>query len=155
MTRRGRDSPLGAVAGRTVARLVVDVPSSPDQVSTARHAVVAFLVEQGVSSVVVDDLELLTSELVTNAIIHPDATASQVVVVEVEAADTVVISVSNVGSAAAIPPVDDWQPAPPLAVSGRGLGIVKRLCDSVSVEQRGDLTVVSCRRRLPDGGGAP
>ncbi|MET0459254.1 MAG: ATP-binding protein [Ilumatobacteraceae bacterium] len=138
-----------------MARLVADVPSEPGQVAAARHAVVAFLTEQGVPSNIVDDLELLTSELVTNAIIHPDATGDQVVGVQVDASDTVVISVSNVGPAAAIPPVDDWLPAPPLAVSGRGLGIVRRLCDSVSVEQHGDLTIVSCRRRLPDGGGAP
>jgi anti-sigma regulatory factor (Ser/Thr protein kinase) len=155
MTRRSRDSTLGAGVGRRVAHLVVEVPSSPDQVAAARHAVVAFLAEHAVPSAIVDDLELLTSELVTNAIIHPAATDRQVVGIEVEASDTVVIAVSNVGPASAIPPVDDWHPAPPLAVSGRGLGIVRRLSDAVSVEQRGDLTVVSCRRRLPDGGGAP
>jgi anti-sigma regulatory factor (Ser/Thr protein kinase) len=151
MTLSGRDTPVAPVA----PQLALDVRSTPEQVGPTRHAVVAFLSEHGVPSTVIDDLELVTSELVTNAIIHPDGSDTDLVRVEVEASDVVVISVANVGSAAAIPPVDAWLPPPPLAVSGRGLGIVRRLCDAVSVEQRDDLTVVTCRRRLPDGGGAP
>jgi anti-sigma regulatory factor (Ser/Thr protein kinase) len=155
MTRSGRDGTVGAAASRTLPRLVFDVPSAPDEVAGARHAVVSFLTDHSVPSAVIDDLELLTSELVTNAVIHPDSSDDHTVHVEVETSDTVVIAVSNVGPSGAIPPVDEWRPAPPLAVSGRGLGIVRRLCDAVSVEQRGDLTVVTCHRRLPDGGGAP
>ena len=103
---------MGPAAGHTVPRLVLDVRSAPDQVAPTRHAVVAFLAEHGVPSTVVDDLELLTSELVTNAIIHPDGNGEALVHVEVATSDTVVVSVSNVGSAAAIPPVDEWL-APP------------------------------------------
>ena len=74
--------------------------------------------------------------------------------VEVEVvSDVVRLAVSNAGSAEQIPPVERWQPAPPLAISGRGLGIVRRLCDTVSVHQYSDRAVVSCQRRLPDGGG--
>jgi serine/threonine-protein kinase RsbW len=155
MMLSGRDVPMGPAAGHTVPRLVLDVRRTPDQVAPARHAVVAFLADHGVPSTVVDDLELVTSELVTNAILHPDGQDEDPVHVVVETSDTIVISVSNVGSAAAIPPVDQWLPPPPLAVSGRGLGIVRRLSDAVSVEQRDARTVVTFRRRLPDGGGAP
>jgi hypothetical protein len=62
------------------------------------------------------------------------------------------MTVSNIGPAAAIPPVERWRPAPPQALSGRGLGIVRRLCDAVSVAQDGERAVVTCRRRLPDLG---
>ena len=155
MVLSGRDVPVGPAAGRTVPRLVLDVPRASDQIAPARHAVVAFLADHGVPSTVVDDLELVTSELVTNAIVHPDGKGEDLVQVVVETSDTIVISVSNVGSAAAIPPVDQWLPPPPLAVSGRGLGIVRRLSDAVSVEQHDGRTVVTLHRRLPDGGGAP
>ncbi|MET0145655.1 MAG: ATP-binding protein [Ilumatobacteraceae bacterium] len=152
MTSGGNGS-LGTVADTSAARLVFDVSSLPEEVAVARHAVVAFLTSHGVSSVVVDDMELVTSELVTNAIIHP--AAHDLVHIEVGATDTVELLVSNVGPADAIPAIDEWQPAPPFATSGRGLGIVRRLCDDVDVEQVGDRAVVTCRRRLPDGGGSP
>lgn len=156
MKRADGDSVVGTTADVLRDRLSFEVPASPEQVATARHVVVDFLSGRGVPSVMVDDMELVTSELVTNAIIHPEATSGRVgtVAVDVELNDAVVLLVSNVGPAGAIPPVDSWQPAPPLAASGRGLGIVRRLCDVVSVEQDGDRAVVRCRRRLPDGGGS-
>ncbi len=149
----GGNCATGAVTDVDGARLVLDVASLPEEVAATRHAVVAFLSRRGVSSVVVDDIELVTSELVTNAIIHP--AANDLVHVEVGASDLVEVVVSNVGPAGAIPAVDEWQLAPPSATSGRGLGIVKRLCDDVAVEQVGERAVVTCRRRLPDGGGSP
>lgn len=148
------DRSIGAAEDAVSERLVLDVPSRAEEVAVARHAVATFLAGRGVSSVVVDDMELVTSELVTNAIIHPLGGPSEVVHVAVAMSDAVLITVSNVGPAAAIPPIDRWQPAPPLAMSGRGLGIVRRLCDAVSVAQDGDRAVVTCRRRLPDGGGS-
>jgi anti-sigma regulatory factor (Ser/Thr protein kinase) len=75
--------------------------------------------------------------------------------VELRVWDAVALTVSNVGSAADIPPIDQWRldPSPPDA--GRGLAIVRRLCDEVVVEQRGDRVAVTCRRSLPDGGVLP
>ncbi len=117
----------------------------------ARGFVTDVLVARGVSSVVIDDMELVASELVTNAVIHGHPGLIQVTV---EATDHVLIVVTNVGPATAIPPEEQWQPAPPMALSGRGLGIVRRLCDVVAVQQVGSRTVVTCRRHLPDGGGS-
>jgi len=145
---------IGATDGDVAPRLVLDIPSHPEEVASARHAVVEFLAGQGVPTVVLDDMELVTSELVTNAIVHP-ASAAGPVRLEVEASDKVTIAVSNVGSISAIPPIEQWRPAPPFALSGRGLGIVRRLCDEVSVRQVADRAVVACVRRLPDGGGLP
>jgi serine/threonine-protein kinase RsbW len=148
MNGAGRDRATGTVHHR----VVLDVPCRVDEVAASRHAVADFLMDCEVPSMVVDDIELVASELITNAIIHPHTSAAEVVHVEVDVSDVVRIAVSNAGSAEAIPPVDHWHTAPPLAISGRGLGIVRRLCDTVSVQQISNRAVVSCQRRLPDGG---
>jgi len=146
----------GTVAVLANQAIDFDVSARRDEVAVARHLVVDHLSGRGVSSVVIDDLELVTSELVTNAIVHPQPTGRPSVVhIHVDVSDAVVLSVANVGPADAIPPVDEWHPASPAALSGRGLGIVRRLCDDVAVEQRGELAVVTCRRQLPDGGAMP
>ena len=161
MTRAGGHPSIGAADEGTVAVLGNDVldlnvPARSDAVATVRPAVVDHLAARGVPSTVIDDIELVTSELVTNAIIHPRPVRGEPAVrLRLALSDSVELAVANVGSATAIPPVDEWQPAPPLAISGRGLAIVRRLCDNVTVEQAGERAVVTCRRRLPDGGVKP
>jgi anti-sigma regulatory factor (Ser/Thr protein kinase) len=130
-------------------RLVLQVRARPVGISQARHAVAAYLADCGVSSTVIDDMELVTSELVTNALVHGLRGSIEV---EVDAEDEIVVTVSNTGPAQAIPPVDEWRPVPPQAPSGRGLGIVRRLCDTVAVLEVDQTTVVVCRRHLPDAG---
>jgi anti-sigma regulatory factor (Ser/Thr protein kinase) len=150
MTRAGGDRAGGATDGNVVSRLTLDVLPRPQDVAAARHAVARFLTDHGVSSVVIDDVELVTSELVTNAVVHPEISAP--IHVEVEVGEGVVLAVSNVGSAAPIPDTADWRPAPPFALSGRGLGIVRRLSDAVAVTEADGRAVVTWTRRLPDGG---
>jgi anti-sigma regulatory factor (Ser/Thr protein kinase) len=135
--------------------LDLEVPVRRDAVAAVRHAVVQHLARGGVPSTIIDDVELVTSELVTNAIIHPRRVADAAIDVHVALSDVIEVVVANVGSAATIPPVEQWLPAPPYAPSGRGLGIVWRLCDHVTISQSGDRAVVTCRRRLPDGGATP
>jgi anti-sigma regulatory factor (Ser/Thr protein kinase) len=143
----------GMVDGAGAQSLDLEVQADPGQIGPARHAVVGHLADLGVPMMIIDDLELVTSELVTNAIVHPHPNGRpNIVHVHVDVSDEIAMSVTNIGSAAAIPPVDAWQPASPAAMSGRGLGIVRRLCDEVAVEQRGDLAVVRCWRHLRDGG---
>jgi len=131
-------------------RLVLRLRAQPADVSEARHAVAAFLSDRGVAAMVVEDMELVTSELVTNAVVHGGRGS---IGVEVDTESEVVVTVSNAGSATLIPPIDMWRTASPMAPSGRGLGIVRRLCDDVAVLELDDTTVVVCRRRLPDVGG--
>jgi len=159
MTRAGGPT-IGATEESAVAVignevLDLDVPTRADAVAGVRHAVVDHLLAHGVPSMVVDDAELVVSELVTNAIIHPRPSGPPWVHVHVEVGEHVEISVANNGSAAEIPPVDEWLPAPAVARSGRGLAIVRRLCDAVTIQQSGEHAVVTCRRRLPDGGTKP
>jgi anti-sigma regulatory factor (Ser/Thr protein kinase) len=151
---RGRQAATSAAPSRRTPavgeRDVLDlhVPARTDAVAAARHAVVRHLLRAGVPSVVVDDLELLTSELVTNAVIHPRPPAPTVHV-RVAVAECIEVRVAHRGTAAALPPLDDWHPVPATALRGRGLGIVRRLCDDVVVAQVGDQTVVTCRRSVP------
>jgi anti-sigma regulatory factor (Ser/Thr protein kinase) len=147
------DGPVAVIGGDV---LDLDVPVRADAVAGIRHAVADHLTRRGVPTSVVDDIELVTSELVTNAIIHPrPASGTPAVRVQVALSDIVQVVVANHGSAATIPPVEQWVPAPPLALSGRGLGIVRRLCDDVTVHQSAERAVITCRRRLPDGGAKP
>ena len=162
MRRAGGSNPNGATERGTVAVLGkenvldLDVPVRADAVAAVRHAVVAHLAERGVPTTIIDDIELVTSELVTNAIIHPRPDdGSAAVRVRVVLDDAVEVVVANHGSVATIPPVEHWAPAPPFALSGRGLGIVRRLCDDVTVEQSAERAVITCRRWLPDGGAMP
>jgi anti-sigma regulatory factor (Ser/Thr protein kinase) len=152
----GPPVPGGAVAVLGERRLDLDVAVSAAAIAAARHAVVDHLARRGVPSTVVDDMELVTSELVTNAIVHARPTSGRPVVqLSLELSDTIELVVVNNGSVDAIPPVDDWGPAPPHSPSRRGLGIVRRLCDAVVVEQAGERAVIRCRRRLPDRGANP
>lgn len=131
--------------------LELAVPARTDQVAGVRHAVAEHLERHGVASVVIDDVELVVSELLTNAIVHPRRQRAPVEVF-VHIDDAVVVAVTNVGRAVAIPPIDAWVVAPPDASYGRGLGIVRRLTDAVAVEESDGRTAVSCRRRLPGSG---
>jgi len=127
------------------------VPARADAVSIARHAVAQHLARAGVPSTIIDDIELVASELVTNAIIHPRPPVASVQL-RVDLGDVIEIRVSNAGMVAAIPPVAAWHPAPAAALSGRRLGIVRRLCDEVTLEQVGERAVITCWRSVPDRG---
>ena len=120
-----------------------------EEVAMARHAVVEFLVARGVSSVLVEDLELVTSELVTNGVLHGQPGPIDV---ELCLSEQIMLRVTNHGPVRAIPPVVDWQPPPPMALRGRGLGIVRRLSDHVAVDGDDRSSTVTFHRRIPDGG---
>ena len=161
MTQAGGPSGSGVAVGGVAALLgdrvlELHVPVRSDAVAAVRHAVVSNLSRRGVPSTVVDDMELVTSELVTNAIVHARPVGAEAVVqISVNISDTIELVVANNGSVRAIPPVEEWHPAPPCSPSRRGLGIVRRLCDTVTVEQAGERAVIRCRRRLPDRGAMP
>jgi len=152
MTAARGDYSVHRAGTRDHSQLELEVPARASSVGRARHAVATFLTANAVPSVVVDDLELVISELVTNAVIHPVA-SEQPVRVSVRVGSGVQLDVAHHGASSALPPVEMWQLAPPTERSGRGLGIVRRLCDEVQVTQDGPWAVVACGRRLPDDGG--
>lgn len=144
-------STFDGIDGSSGASLELAVRSAPEEIAGVRHAVADFLRQRGVSSSIVEDVQLVTSELVTNGVMHGE---SGPIGVAVDVSDSVTLVVSNVGPISPIPPVDAWALAPPAALTGRGLGIVRRLCDDVAVRDDHGRATVICRRRLPDGGAA-
>ncbi len=126
-----------------------EVPATPPDVSEARRAVARYLAQRGVPAGLVADVELVTSELVTNALHHgrrgDDHPGVVGVVIRIRPDRDVSVTVTNAGPAGAIPPVSSWRiPSDPV-VSGRGLGIVRRLCADVVVLGDGTRSEVRCR----------
>ena len=99
---------------------------------------------------VVDDLALVTSELVTNAFEHgtPEPVALEVAV----NAGSVMVTVTSRGEATLIPAVDDWATAPAERLNGRGLGIVRALADAIDVKRSRDAVAITVHRRFGPAG---
>lgn len=121
---------------------VISMELEPDleHVSTARRFVRSHLSD--VDDVVAADVQLITSELVTNAIEHG---AGGPVTLALEADDEiVVVSVESGGPSPNVGPVDDWQVAAADEIDGRGLGIVRAIASEVAVSRSaGRLTITA------------
>lgn len=88
----------------------------PEAVTTARHAVRALPVEDPVT------VELLTSELVSNAVLHAACDPSESILVRARCNGAVRVEVCDEGGGEPAP-----QDAEPLAEHGRGLMLVDAL----------------------------
>ncbi len=133
------------------AASVVLLPCVPSSVAVARGRITAELREAGLFATAVTDAALVTSELLSNAILHarplPDA---RIRVAWMLSASTVEVVVSDGGSTT-LPRAS----RPPLSsIGGRGLGIVEHLASSwgVRADERG--TTVWAVLPAPRGGGA-
>lgn len=110
----------------------LDVAANASGLRQARRFVAEVLRRWGVSETCVHDAQLLTNELVTNALIH--ARSSSTVTVFRDSLDSVRVEVADHNPT--IPTPRDWGPE---AVTGRGLRIVDRLARAWGV--------------IPDAGG--
>jgi anti-sigma regulatory factor (Ser/Thr protein kinase) len=115
------------------------------QIAVARRYVRAELGDR-VPADVLADLQLIASELVTNAVEHGDAPSIRLGV-ECDA-DVASVWVHSDGPSPNVGPVETWQVAGEDAITGRGLGIVRRLADEVDVDQSGSTLVVTARRHV-------
>jgi len=106
-----------------------DFESDLDAVAVARAFVRATLMSWEMAALV-GDAELLTSELVTNAVLHA-RTSLRLTIRHDDDGLTVTVSDDNMR----LPTVAG---AAELATSGRGLQLVERLADAWGVEQTGD-----------------
>jgi len=95
---------------------------------------------------VVDDLQLIVSELFTNALEH--GTAGTVRVEVRSDHDSAGVTVHSHGPTPEVGAANGWHVADPSAPRGRGLGIVRRLADDLIVERDGDDFVVTAVRML-------
>ena len=150
--------PRGGARGEVRAASVVLLPCVPSSVSVARGRIGAELRQAGLSATAMADAALVTSELLSNSILHarplPDACIR---ISWILSATDVEIIVSDGGSAtrprAARPSLS--------SIGGRGLGIVEHLCSSwgVRADERGTTVwaVVPASRdgRAGPGGGGP
>ena len=132
-----RDGPVGDA-------LAFQVPGSPDQVLVARHALGQFLADRQVPALMVQDVQLIASELVTNAMQH-GAPGPVGIEVRVRPELDVTLMVENVGPVGALPPMSAWHVPDGLSVGGRGLGIVRSLSADVEVIGDTDHATVVCR----------
>jgi anti-sigma regulatory factor (Ser/Thr protein kinase) len=131
------------MGGTTAQRIVLDADTA--HVAVARRFVRRLLGES-VPTEISSDLELVASELFTNAVEH-GASATVEVCVESNA-EFAGVSVVSVGPSASVGPVVDWNVAESDSINGRGLGIVRELADELIVERDADHFVVTARRSL-------
>ncbi|MFP4511955.1 MAG: ATP-binding protein [Acidimicrobiales bacterium] len=129
--------------------LEVRLPASVDAVPTARHRVSRWLAQAKTDRVVNDELALVVTELVTNAVEAspgPDATIE--IHGHFDRGPSVVLQVSDHGRGFSL----GHSPELPAvrAVRGRGLPIVDALTDHLVVERQGETTVVEITRNLGD-----
>ena len=103
----------------------LQLAAAPESPAIARHFVAGCLRRWGFAQRV-DDAELLTSELVTNAVRHAGA---PVVVRVGQEADGVIVAVQDPAPALPTP-----RPAGPEDVSGRGLAIVAAMAADWGVD---------------------
>lgn len=129
------------MTGARGASIVLDADAA--EVASARRFVRRVL-DGDVDPAVVGDLQLITSELFTNAVEHG---AHGEVELSVECdGGTAEVTVRSIGPADVGPAVD-WEIAEADSVTGRGLGIVRRLADELIVERNDGAFVVTARRR--------
>jgi anti-sigma regulatory factor (Ser/Thr protein kinase) len=134
--RKATIAATGRAREEVRAASVVLLPCVPSSVAVARGRIGADLRQAGLSTTAMADAALVTSELLSNAILHarplPDA---RIRVSWILSVTTVEIIVSDGGSAtrprAARPSLS--------SIGGRGLGIVEHLCSSwgVRADERG------------------
>ena len=128
----------GGIPGQGLVR-TARIPWGPEAGMEARRVVVADLLARGVPESVVDESELVLSELVSNSIRHATPLADGTVRVHWKAKGEVVELEVSDGMGPALPSVR--RPAP-WAPSGRGLRIVRAIAHEWGVvEDRGTVTV--------------
>ena len=115
-------------------------------VAVARRFVRNALAACDADEVVVADLELISSELVTNAILHA---TGDIVDISVSCDGNVVtLSVTSIGNDHQVGPSRHWRIAEPDSITGRGLGIVRSLADRIEVRHRAGALQIVVERTL-------
>jgi serine/threonine-protein kinase RsbW len=117
----------------------VRLPATPASAAALRHQITADLTEQPVAPALIDDVVLVATELVTNAIRHAEPlVGGQVTVTWTVDGGSVLIRVTD-GGGASRPRVRHPSPR---ETSGRGLALVEALATHWGVEDTAGATTV-------------
>jgi anti-sigma regulatory factor (Ser/Thr protein kinase) len=116
-------------------------------VSIARHLLDEWLTRFPVPRAETDDLVLVASELISNAVRHATGEAAGTCLRAWPEDADVVIEVEDDGGGPAAWPVPHDEPPPADLERGRGLFLVHALSDEVEMESVGRVTRVRCRKR--------
>lgn len=134
---------------RSPMPLQVRLPAEIDAVPTARHELARWLKSADVGREVSEELALVVTELVTNAIeASPGPRAHVAVQARIEPA-SVVLQVIDEGEGFDRAPGSPPELPTDGSVRGRGLPIVSALMDVMSIHRNGGRTAVEVVRRLP------
>jgi anti-sigma regulatory factor (Ser/Thr protein kinase) len=122
-----------------MTQISVTIPMQPEAVAMARETVTQFVAEQQAETRRVEDLRLLTSEVVTNALRHSGvgADGSLLIAIDVER-HRVRVGVTDDGPG--FDP-DSLRSPTPDQVGGWGLFLVEQLADSWGVIRDGSTSV--------------
>lgn len=125
----------------------LSLPHAPSSAALARRSILADLTQANVEAGALQDVALVVSELVSNAVRHGTPIAGDGVDVGWDhRSDAVRLRVSDGGSPAAEPHL---LRAGPHDTGGRGLAIVKTLSESWGVEHTDGITTVWARIPAP------
>ena len=121
------------------------------EAATSQVAVARRFVRQAVAGLVPDDvsadLQLIVSELFTNAVQY--GVSNEVSITVEVGPDTAGVMVDSGSPAPDVGPIETWRLADESEISGRGLGIVRRLADVVRVDRDASRFAVAARRTFP------
>lgn len=127
------------------------------EASTSQVAVARRFVRRAVDGLVPDDvaadLQLIVSELFTNAVQY-GASPNVAVTVEI-GVDEAGVTVDSGSEAPEVGPIETWSLASEDEITGRGLGIVRRLADVVRVERDTNRFAVAASRTFQPGSLTP
>lgn len=115
--------------GRILRAVATPLEPRPEAVSRARRTVHETLAAWGLDNLV-DDMVLVASELVTNALQHA---SGPIVMVLQQRDETVLVEVADVSSALPVPRSESADDE-----SGRGLALVEALSDDWGYRRRGN-----------------
>lgn len=122
----------------------IELDADVAEVAAARRFVRNSLAE--LPPPVVDDVQLIASELVTNAIEHGPGGP---VIVELDCTDAVVrLTVQSPNPSGRIDEPQRWSIPSADATSGRGFGIVRQVADWVEVRRNETFLTVVAQRRI-------
>ena len=123
----------------------IALPAEPRVVREARQFADLAAAARGFQEAARFDIQLATSEAVSNAIVHGgDANGRTILISAVEEDGMLTFSVADSGTFVARVDADD-----PLSERGRGLACMARVMDEVCISSGEDGTLVRFSKRLP------